>query len=112
MSEIQDITIESSTIPKCPACQGVAWVIREKITRSGKLERVDGLRDFVVEPRDECTYNQAILMECSTCEARYFPQADVKSYEVENATEQIEAWAEGTGLLDWPRVVVNEAQYE
>lgn len=110
VNEILDITVESSTIPKCPACQGVAWVVHEKITRQSNLERVDGLRDLVVSKRDEGTYDQALLLECSTCEAKYFPQADVKSYEAENATEKIEAYS--TNLYEWPGVVTNEVSYE
>lgn len=110
VNEILDITVEASTIPKCLSCQQQNWEVYQKIGRRSKLIRVDGLRDLVVEKPDEGEYWQALLLECSTCEAKYFPQADVKSYEAENAIEKIEAYS--TNLYEWPGVVTNEVSYE
>lgn len=110
--ETTDITIQQSTMPICPVCSGASWNVHEKITRYSKLERVDGLRDLVVSKRDEGNYEQALLLHCSTCEAKYFPQAEVKSYEEGNRRERIEAYSESTGLHEWPSVITNESQYE
>lgn len=113
MNEIpNDITVEASTIPPCPNCQGVDWQVYQKITRDSKLIRVDGLRDLVVEKPDEGSSGQALKIECLGCGAEFLPQADVKTSEELNRQEQIEAWSLDTGLYDWPRVVVNESQYE
>ena len=102
--DLKDINIEPSTIPKCPDCGNLEWIVYERISRFSKLERVDGLRDLVVQDRDESTYDQALKLRCVHCGSEFLPQAEVGS--------KAECWHPSTGLADWPGIVVNEEAYD
>lgn len=108
-NEPEDISIEGGKNPKCPSCGNDQWIVLEKITRESKLVRVDNLRDLVVEKYDLGNYQQALKIECESCGAEYFPQAEIKSHEELNTKEQVEAYSES--LYEWPSGVTNEVQY-
>lgn len=76
----------------------------QNIERESCLDRVDSLGDLVVEPHLEELYIQRLKLECLDCGTIFVPQSGVVA-KLGYKEEQVEAYANNTGLHEWPKTV-------
>ena len=114
MEELQVITVSPREVPVCPECGASSWIVHDKVQRSSRLLRVDGLGDIVRQKADIGNVVQTVLLQCENCLLEYHPDSSLNSREENTNTQaqQVEAYNDDTKVLyDFPSSITNESSW-